>query len=116
VADESVVYTALTSGSPSLGSPVYAIITPQGAVAPYVIYSLISAVPLDNLEGRPGMDNRRVQIDCYALTLKAAKTLFYACRERLESIAHLSSEGFVNYESDTKLFRASGDFSLWLSR
>lgn len=116
MADESIVYTTLTAGSPSLGARVFAIIAEQGAVAPYVVYSLISSVPLDNLEGRPSLDNRRVQIDCYATTYKAAKNLFYACRDRLEAISHLTSESFVNYESDTKLFRVSGDFSLWLNR
>lgn len=124
--DESIVYGYLVGASPSavsalVGSRVYYVKAPQDAVRPYVVYTLISGVPANHLEGTPGMENYRVQIDAYtdeASGAGAARALLKACRDELEwgNRAHCVSENFIDFEPDTRLFRASADFSLWLDR
>lgn len=124
--DETIVYAYLVGASPSavtllVGNRVYYVKAPQNVLRPYVVYTLISGVPQNQLDGTPGIENYRVQIDAYVDETAgpdAAKALFKACRDELEwdNRAHCISENFIDFEDDTKLYRASGDFSLWLNR
>lgn len=121
MADESTVYgwLAATSAVTALVSTrIYAVVAPQNAARPFLVYSLISAVPQNELDGVPGCANYRVQIDSYATTYAASKAIGNAARDTLESNdrAHLISEGAVGYESETELYRDSRDYSVWLSR
>jgi hypothetical protein len=124
--DERIVYSYLVGASPSavsalVGSRVYYVKAPQSVTRPYVVYSLVAGVPQNQLEGTPGIQQYRVQVDAYVdetAGADAARALIQACRDELEwgDRAHCISENFIAFEEDTKLFRASGDFSLWLNR
>lgn len=123
MADESIVYTWLVNGSPSavsalVGQRVYPTQAPQDVVRPFIVYRLVAAVPQNQLSGTPGIDNRRVQIDCYAESYAAVKEILSAVRDELEwaDRCHCKNENPVDFEPDTRLFRASADFSLWLHR
>jgi hypothetical protein len=124
--DERIVYSYLVGASPSavstlVGSRVYYVKAPQGVIRPYIVYSLVVGTPENQLDGPPGMENYRVQVDAYVDETSgadAARDLFMACLNELEwgNRAQCISENFIAFEEDTKLFRASGDFSLWLNR
>lgn len=124
--DESIVYSYLTGASPSavsalVGTRVYPVKAPQDVVRPYVVYSLVSANPANQLDGVPSIQQYRVQIDAFVdegQGAGAARALLKACRDELEwgNRAYCLSENFLDFEPDTRLFRASADFSLWLDR
>lgn len=56
---------------------------PQGASRPYAVLQAISDVEGLTLEARNGLAQTRVQIDCYALTMKGAVDLAAAVQSRL---------------------------------
>jgi hypothetical protein len=124
--DESIVYSYLIGGSPSavsalVGTRVYYVQAPQDVARPYVVYTLVAGTPQNQFDGTPGIEQYRVQIDAYtdeAQGAGAARALLKACRDELEwgNRAHCISENFIDFEPDTRLFRASADFSLWLNR
>lgn len=123
MADESQIYTWLVGGSPSavsalVGLRVYPVQAPQGVATPYVTYSLVAAVPANQLDGVADVDQRRIQIDTYAATYAEARSVMSACRNELEwgIRGYCISENFTDYEADTQLFRCSADFSFWLPR
>lgn len=84
-------------------------------VTPYLIFQVISNVPVVSLDGPSGRERRRVQIDAWADTYKTVKDL------ELSVKSAMAGATFVNlpllsqdlYEPDTKLFRVTMDFSVW---
>lgn len=115
--DESIVYTTLRDDA-GVGAicadRIYPVIALQDTTRPYVVYTLVSAVPQNQLDGDYGCDNRRVQLDSYAETYAQARGLADAVRTSLSAIGYLTVENFVTYEVDTKLFRVSQDYSFYL--
>jgi hypothetical protein len=124
--DERIVYSYLVGASPSavsaiVGNQVYFVLAPQDVTGKYVVYSLIGANPANQLDGAPSLQQYRVQVDAYVPQTDgagAARALLTACRDEIEwgNRGYLISENFVDFEPDTKRFRASADFSLWLDR
>lgn len=114
---EAVVYAALASGSPSTdaGTKVYPNEAPQGTLAPYVVYSRAATAPVNALDGHCGLDNVRLQLDCYATDKLAAKRLARQVRTLLQgSDAKALPVGeYDDRDPDTGFFRHIVDMSCW---
>lgn len=90
---------------------------PQAAPLPHVVWQVISGVPEQVLD-RPGIDNARVQIDCWAATATACNGLADAVRAALEDDGRnvMVSDNGDAYDADTQQYRRSFDFSFWIPR
>lgn len=101
--------------SPLTDDRVWPVLSVQPATTPYLIYSVISDVPLVTLDGPNGTDNLRVQIDAYADSYGAAKALAKRVKDAMQGAAFintpLSSRDLS--EPEEKLYRVSMDFSVW---
>lgn len=115
--EESLI-AALTAGIPgptSAGNRVHAVLRPQDEATPAISYQRISSVPVADFDGDAGVDNARVQIDCWGLTYGAAKTL---AREARVAITAADLHAYVmtdrdDIDEETGLYRVSMDVSLW---
>lgn len=74
--------------------------------APYVVWSLLSSNPDNNLTDRPPSDRHSVSVDCFALTERQSDALVAACRYAVEGVGQLSSGvQSLGREADTELWR-----------
>ena len=116
---EEQVYSALAGGSPQTdaGSRVYPLSAAQGTGAPRITYQRVSTAPENTLGGRANLDQVRIQIDCWATTIKGAANLARQARDLMEaqSFKALLQGAFDTYEQDTQLYRRSMDFRCWES-
>jgi hypothetical protein len=90
----------------------------QPPVYPYIVWSIVSGIPSTTFE-LPGFDNRRIQVDCYVMTKpKDAEALGNAARNAIENDGEnvLVSENGGGRDPDTKAFRDSRDYSIWVER
>lgn len=97
------------------GDRIYPVVAPQDAANPYVIYTAISELPLNTLEGESPMKNRRFQFDCYAKTFAESRALYVAVHNALIGLSPRPvRQSLINfYESEPALFRFSVDYSIW---
>jgi hypothetical protein len=109
---EATIQTALGA---LVSGRCYPLVAPDPAVKPYIVYSLISDVQLNSLDGFSGLAEKRVQVDVYTTSYGATKATATACKSAmaigLPQSIHLSSQDL--YEPDTQLYRITMDFSLW---
>lgn len=111
---ESDLYAALVVQCPR----VYPDVAPAGAVAPYVVYSLIGGRPLAFTDNAlPDLRNAEVQVDVWATTRLAANALSLQIEAALIQSAALNARpasGMSNtVDEDTDLYGASMDFTIW---
>lgn len=107
--------TAL-AGTSGAGSRVYALFVPQkDATYPAIVYQLISDVPTLSLTGSRKPDRVRVQVDCWAQTYAAARSLHVEARTKMEAAAFQGALADVrdDFEPETELYRVSADFFCW---
>lgn len=91
---------------------------PNNALLPAITWQTIVGTPENYIDAPPAIEQSRVQIDAWALTLALAEQVFAAARTALEDGGRnvmVSSNGF-DYEPETKRYRVSGDFEFWVSR
>ena len=116
---ERLTYEALAGGSPDTdaGTRVYPWIVGQDVPLPRIVYTRVSTAPVTSLSGSSGLDNVRMQVDCYAATMPGALRLASQVRTLLEGggagFTALLAGQFDAYEPETKVFRQSLDFSCW---
>jgi hypothetical protein len=91
-------------------------IAPQGTVAPYIVWSVISGVPENNLSDAPPIDRMTIQVDCYHATDAGIETLATAVRDAIEPAAHMTSMPINQRETDTQLYRIGLQFDYFLAR
>lgn len=100
-----------------VSSRVYPLVAPQGVAKPYITYQGITRQRENTLAGDGGLSNPRVQIDCYAETYPAAKSLALSVRGAMKTAAYkplcITENEF--HEPDIGLFRISQDYSIWLN-
>lgn len=56
-------------------TPVDWLMNAQAATLPRVVLQQVSGLPVYDLDGPTGLERSRVQVDCYAATVAAAKAL-----------------------------------------
>jgi hypothetical protein len=94
---------------------VYRGIPSQEAPSPFIAYHVIGDNPLNSFEGEDDLQNRSIQVDCWASDLDTANSLESAVRVALyASELTLVRTGYRElYDGDSKLWRASSDWSTW---
>lgn len=90
---------------------------PQAVAYPYATWQLISATPDNLLSGAPPVEVHRVQIDVWAAASNptSADTTAAVIRDCLEATGHMLTFA-TGSDPQTKSYRVSMDFDLWISR
>ncbi len=92
-----------------VGDRIFQATAPADAAQPYVVWTLVSGVPANNLSELPQSDDQRVQVDFYALSAVACRQAAQAGRDAIETYADIVFGPWNTYEGDTKLYRWSFD-------
>jgi hypothetical protein len=86
----------------------------------YITWATVGGSPENYLDGVPGMDSGRVQIDCWVgeevsggTGAKVCQDLMIAVRNAIEPHAHMIGTPIDDYEKDTKLYRYMLEFQFW---
>lgn len=108
------VYTALSALA---GGRVYPDILPQNVTLPAITFFRVSGRHEVSMGGSSGLDNLRVQVDCWASSRSDADTLAESVRTAMFAATTFSVGGvdgpMDTYEDDTLIYRTSMDFSVW---
>jgi hypothetical protein len=116
---EELIYSNLstaTSVTALVVDRIYPLLMPQDPTLPAVTYQRISDNPINSLSGHGGLDNPRIQIDCWATSYSAVKTLSNAVIKAMDlstSYKSLRMSDQDLYEDGTEIYRVSMDFSCW---
>lgn len=107
---------------------VFPLSRPQGSALPSITVQRISGAPLYADEGEVGLNNGRVQVDCYGISYADAKDLSAAVKSTLSAVKDVSAAGvdfvyiLVEDERDIREtgseqqdypFRIALDFDVW---
>lgn len=109
------IYAALIAGSPAVR--VYPNILPPNPLLPASVFTLVSRVDEENLDGTDAdLTNAHIQVDVYAQTQNEADAVAELIRARMlaaSDFAAWSAGGFDAFEDDTLLYRVMREFSVW---
>lgn len=112
--------TAILSASSAVtaitADRIYRTVAPQAVTKPYIVWSIISAVPENTLGCSPEIDDRRIQIDCFATSQVTARQLSDAAQVAIEGKAHVIMGPIEDYEPETKLYHWYMDATFWTPR
>ena len=102
----------------SASARIYPLLMPQGGALPAVTYQRISTPRIDtaSLLGNNARVRCRMQVDCWASTFAQAKALADAVRAAMtasSTFTALAVDERHTYEDDTRIYRASADYSCW---
>lgn len=89
---------------------------PQTIASPYATWQYVSGVPANQLQGRPQVDQVRVQFDAYGTTGAQSRALAAALRDAMEGTTHCVLFFDQGRDPDTNAFRITASFDLWASR
>ncbi len=93
----------------------YPLLMPENPSYPSIIYTRISSTPENTLNGGATIDLVRFQIDSYAETYSAARTLAASVRTAMEAAAFKgllqTDEDF--FEPDVTIYRVTQDYYVW---
>jgi hypothetical protein len=105
------VLSAYAALAALVGDRIYPIIAPQSVVRPYVVFTPIGISTEQYFASPEDVDYDRVSIDCWAGDYPTAQAIAAACRLALAGNGYLAS-GMSDYEGEeTKLYRATIDWS-----
>lgn len=110
---------ALPAVSALVGSRVYPLTLPQGALLPALTYQVISGVGEADTQSGPGVQRRRVQFNCWAATYGAACQLADALTAGASAKANaLGLVSFLDntvdqYEPETQRWRRIVDMLVY---
>jgi hypothetical protein len=114
------VYTWLTGSSPVetiVGTRVYRHQSaPQDTTRPYVTWGLLTGAPENELSDLPVIDRCSIEVDCWHQTDEGVEDLATAVRNAIEPYGHMLAVTVDLREPETKLYRMSMQFDIWLSR
>jgi hypothetical protein len=82
----------------------------------YIVWSIISSIPNNNLSDPPDDDDQLVQIDCYSAFQTSARILSERALAAMEGVTHVVRGPEPLFEPDTKLFRWSLDAEFFIAR
>jgi len=111
------VQSTLVTALAAITTRVYRTQAEENAVAPYAVWTIVSAVPENQISGAPETDNSRIQCDFYSLSQSQSRQMCQAAQDAIEATnANVIFGPTETRESDTKLWRWSFDSSYWTSR
>jgi hypothetical protein len=82
---------------------------------PCVTWQSIGGMPENMLGERPVVDNLRTQIDCWSTSFGGADALSSAVQIALEIHGYVVGINGHDYDDTTKRYRASFDWSWWVT-
>lgn len=93
---------------------------PQGALAPFIVYSIVSEIPENSLNGltATSTSESRVQLDCYSKRYLEAHQIALLVEETLSDINRSDFGAWKTnqrdlYDDEAGLHRVSIDMSVW---
>jgi hypothetical protein len=112
------IYTALSANAPVaalIGTRIYPLLMPESVLLPAIVYQTVATTPQNGFSGNHGLDNVRVQVDCWADSLPAAQALAAAVRPAMAvaPLYGLPLLALEDYDSTTQMYRVIQDFSIW---
>lgn len=99
-----------------VGGRIYRTQADDNALAPYVVWSIITASPENNLSDLPEVDEARIQIDCYSLSQSECRRMSEYAMGVVEPTYHVIFGPTEDKETDTKLWRWSFDLTSFTNR
>jgi len=96
-------------------APAYQDVAKQSQGAPFIVWTEVISSINNTLLGASNVQNTRLQIDCYSATPAARQVLATSVSTAMANASFsnvlLSTQSL--YETETKLFRCTLDFSVW---
>lgn len=89
---------------------------PQNETRPYAVHQLLYGTPENTLSCVPSIDNYGIQIDSYATTVTAARSVAEALRDSLEGDSYMVAHNGETWEQATGLWRVSLTFEFLTTR
>jgi hypothetical protein len=107
--------TALTA---MVSTRIYPAMLPENCELPALSYQRISNTPQNTMSGHSGLDNPRIQIDCWATSYGDAKAIGDKTRKAMGAATtfralQLSDQDII--EPELEIYRVSMDFSCWFA-
>lgn len=101
-----------------VGKRIFRTQADEKAVQPYLVWSIVSAIPSNNLSDLPEDDNSRIQIDCYAKDQGTCRRLRDAAMAAIEPEAYVVFGPVETREDETidRLWRWIMDASFFTNR
>ena len=101
-------------------SRIYPLVLPQKPTLPALTFQRISNARVNSFDAGGGIDNPRLQVDCWAETHKAARDLAKEVKRVVEQSTAfggwlISDAEFYEDEVEPRLYRVSMDFSIWIA-
>lgn len=108
------VGAVLATAAPA-GGIWYGVNTLEQAQYPYVVYTRIVSSTNNTLAGPTDLQNTRIQVDVFGLTIAETSVLEAAVEAAMAAapFASIQLSQQDSYESAVKAFRCSADFSVW---
>lgn len=110
------VQSVLVSAVASITPRVYRTEADENAAAPFVVWTIVSGLPENNISDRPDTANARIQIDCYSLDQSECRRLMGLALAAVEGVTNVIFGPIESREPDTKLWRWIFDASFWFNR
>jgi len=109
---EQSIYSTLGS---LVSNRVYPLTMPQNPTFPAIVYTRVSINPENRLEGGSSLDQIRIQIDSYAKTYSAVKSLAESVRSAMEAASFKGTLQLEQdfYEPDLGLYQVTQDYYVW---
>lgn len=98
------------------GGQVYAVVAPQDAQYPTLVYTPLDAAYVMALDGPNALKRSRVQVDAYARTLQVCEQLHDQVRLALEDAIHTLADvrmGLTDFDEEARIYRVSVDFTYY---
>jgi len=111
---EADLYSHLSGNVASVSGRVYPNIMPQDCQKPALVYTVISDIDNQGLEGCVSSNNMRFQVDVYAPSYMEAKTVKNEVKAALYtfSLYPMNLNSTDGFEEEEELFRQIIDFTL----
>ena len=119
MSDLSAVYKALKGAgavTTIVQDRIWQTVAAETTTRPYIVYTLITAIPENTLSEPPQVDDQRIQIDMYvpqSTGTATANTLKDAVVDAIEPLGYVVFGPWTSFETDTRLLRWSLDLEIW---
>lgn len=98
------------------GGQVYAVVAPQDAQYPTLVYTPVDSTSVVSLEGPNSLRRSRVQVDAYARTLAQCDQLQDQVLSALLADIHTVADvrmGLTDFDEEARIYRVSVDFTYY---
>ena len=112
----TAILTGDTATNAIVNGKVFRTFAEGTPAAPYIVWTIISGVPENNLSDLPDFDDARIQVDCYSGSQSQARQLGDAAQAALESLGYVVFGPIETREEETQLYRRQFDWEIWSAR